>query len=59
MKVLKHGKWFNNYVVCCQNCNCKIEFSKKDIRTSFLFDETYIICPECKHEIYFDLNSVN
>lgn len=59
MKVLKHGKWFNDYIVYCKNCNCKIEFSKKDIQTSFLLDETYIICPECKHKIYFDLNSEN
>ena len=61
MKVLEHGNLFkfDAYVVQCKECACKIEFKRKDIRKHFLFETTYIICPECKHEIYFDLNSVN
>lgn len=51
MKVLKHGKNFNNKILECRNCECRFQYDDSDVEMNFFCDEKYIICPECGEEI--------
>ena len=57
MEIIKHG---NSWTECkCDNCLCEFNYLPKDIKyeshhdilyTSY-YIRTYVVCPECGHEI--------
>ena len=51
IKVLKPGNTTKE--VTCKKCSALLSYNIRDIETNhdFLFEEKYIICPECKNKI--------
>ena len=70
MKVIKHGKSYNEKNHICTSCGCEFTFTEKDVRVvskSEIYEGIYyslhceyIRCPECRkrHDLIFSVNGV-
>lgn len=67
MKVLKHGKYYNeNKEIECV-CGCKYQYDDKDIivedtialTTNPQQYQRYVICPECRTKTYISTTFTN
>lgn len=55
MKILAHGKYFENTTCMCCKCGCIFSYEPKDIQRINYEDgdiaKVLLICPECKEKI--------
>lgn len=47
MKIINESKQ-----VVCSYCKTKLEYEPKDIRTAFITNAPYILCPCCGNKIF-------